>query len=114
MDHHATVEDTIVFPAWKEVVVQRRWMRLAPSLRRLKSSSLAMTDSKLRRSESEIESLGLANLGMFTAHRPRRINDMTNMKKFYLPSFCLFFASFLRSRLRRKRLKRTRLFQLRR
>src|SRR6185436_15879081 len=84
----------LCFRPGKKSWVQRKWMRLALSLRRLKSSSLATTDSKLRQNEwlRSKKVLAWQTSECLQPRRPRHINDMTNMKKFSLAFTCLFLC----------------------
>ncbi|HEY5403534.1 MAG TPA: hemerythrin domain-containing protein [Pyrinomonadaceae bacterium] len=71
-DHHATVEDTIVFPAWKEVVGSKEMDEIGAKFEEIEEQFFGddgFEAASKRMAEIE-ESLGLANLGMFTAPPP--------------------------------------------
>jgi hemerythrin-like domain-containing protein len=67
--HHAAVEDTIVFPAWKEIVGTKELDDLSAKFEEIEEEMFGedgFEAASKRMTEIE-ESLGLANLGMFTA-----------------------------------------------
>ncbi|HEY6803318.1 MAG TPA: hemerythrin domain-containing protein [Pyrinomonadaceae bacterium] len=71
-DHHATIEDTIVFPAWKELVGARELDEIGVKFEEIEEKIFGddgFEAAQKRMAEIE-ESLGLANLGMFTAPAP--------------------------------------------
>jgi hemerythrin-like domain-containing protein len=67
--HHAAIEDTIVFPAWKEIVGSKQLDDLSAKFEEIEEEMFGedgFEAASKRMTEIE-ESLGLANLGMFTA-----------------------------------------------
>jgi hemerythrin-like domain-containing protein len=71
-DHHATIEDTIVFPAWKELVGARELDEIGVKFEEIEEKTFGddgFEAAQKRMAEIE-ESLSLANLGMFTAPAP--------------------------------------------
>jgi hemerythrin-like domain-containing protein len=71
-EHHAAVEDTIVFPAWKEAVGAKTLDELAEKFEEIEDEIFGDDgfEAASRRMEEIEESLGLADLGMFTAPAP--------------------------------------------
>src|SRR5262245_23605419 len=71
-EHHAAIEDTLVFPAWKEVVGAKGLDELAEKFEDIEDEFFGEDgfDSALRRMAEIEESLGLSNLAMFTAPEP--------------------------------------------
>ena len=67
--HHAAVEDTIVFPAWKAATGEAELDELAAKFDELEAAQFGGDgfDTALRRMEEIETSLGLSNLDMFTA-----------------------------------------------
>jgi len=71
-EHHAAIEDTIVFPAWKEVVGVKELDELGEKFEEIEEEFFGEDgfESALRRMAEIEESLGLSNLAMFTAPEP--------------------------------------------
>ena len=71
-EHHAAVEDTIVFPAWKEAVGAKQLDELAEKFEEIEEEAFGQDgfEAASKRMAEIEESLGLANLGMFTAPPP--------------------------------------------
>ena len=71
-EHHAAIEDTIVFPAWKEVVGEKELDELSAKFEEIEEEVFGEDgfESALKRMAEIEESLGLANLAMFTAPEP--------------------------------------------
>jgi hemerythrin-like domain-containing protein len=71
-EHHAAIEDTIVFPAWKEVVGEKQLDDLSAKFEEIEQQVFGEDgfESALKRMSEIEESLGLSNLGMFTAPAP--------------------------------------------
>jgi hemerythrin-like domain-containing protein len=70
--HHAALEDTVVFPAWKEVVGSKELDELSAKFEEIEGEMFGEDGFEaaiLRINEIE-QALGLANLGMFTAPPP--------------------------------------------
>ena len=70
--HHSAVEDTIVFPAWKEAVGTKEMEDLSAKFEDIEEEMFGedgFEAASKRMTEIE-ESLGLANLGMFTSPPP--------------------------------------------
>jgi len=71
-EHHAAVEDTIVFPAWKEAIGPKEMDDLAAKFEEIEEQVFGEDgfDAAAKRMAEIEEHLGLANLGMFTAPPP--------------------------------------------
>jgi hemerythrin-like domain-containing protein len=71
-EHHAAIEDTVVFPTWKEVVGAKELDELAEKFEEIEEEFFGEDgfESALRRMAEIEESLGLSNLAMFTAPEP--------------------------------------------
>ena len=67
-EHHAAIEDTIVFPAWKAAVGDRRLDELGAKFEEIENESFGGDGfAAVQKRISEIEqNLGLANLDQFT------------------------------------------------
>jgi hemerythrin-like domain-containing protein len=75
-EHHAAVEDTIVFPAWKAAVGETELDALAAKFEEIEVEHFGGGDgfeTALKRMEEIETSLGLSNLEMFTAPAPPSI-----------------------------------------
>jgi hemerythrin-like domain-containing protein len=71
-EHHAAIEDTIVFPAWKGTLREGELDELAAKFEEIEDQQFGedgFTAALNRIAEIE-DSLGLSNLGMFTAPPP--------------------------------------------
>jgi len=71
-EHHAAIEDTIVFPAWKATMGDKELDDIGEKFEQIEQQQFGadgFEDAVKRMAEIE-ESLGLANLGMFTAPPP--------------------------------------------
>ena len=68
-EHHAAIEDTIIFPAWKAAVGDRRLDELGAKFEEIESETFGGDGfDAVQKRISEIEqNLGLSNLDMFTA-----------------------------------------------
>jgi len=73
-EHHAAVEDTIIFPAWKEAIGSQALDEAGAKFEEIEEEMFGEDgfDAALRRIAEIEESLGLANLGMFTAPPPAK------------------------------------------
>ena len=71
-EHHAAIEDTIVFPAWKSVVGQAELDELGGKFEEIEHEQFGEDgfETALKRMEEIETSLGLSNLEMFTAPKP--------------------------------------------
>lgn len=71
-EHHAVIEDTVVFPVWKAAVGEAELDALAAKFEEIESEHFGGDgfDTALRRMEEIETSLGLSNLEMFTAPEP--------------------------------------------
>jgi hemerythrin-like domain-containing protein len=71
-DHHAAVEDTIIFPAWKISVGEKELDELGARFEEIEEETFGDDgfEAALKRMSEIEESLGLANLGLFTAAPP--------------------------------------------
>ena len=71
-EHHAAIEDTVVFPAWKAAVGGNELDALGEKFEEIEHEQFGDDgfEAALRRMEEIEESLGLSNLDMFTAPAP--------------------------------------------
>jgi len=71
-EHHATVEDTLVFPVWKKLLSAEAFDDLGAQFEEIEQEQFGEDgfEAALRRMAEIEESLSLANLGMFTAPEP--------------------------------------------
>ena len=71
-EHHAAIEDTVVFPAWKATVGGNELDALGEKFEAIEHEQFGSDgfESALKRMEEIEESLGLSNLDMFTAPAP--------------------------------------------
>ena len=68
-DHHAAIEDTVIFPAWKKLTGEQEYNELGEKFEEIEHELFGEDgfESALRRMEEIESSLGLTNLEMFTA-----------------------------------------------
>jgi hemerythrin-like domain-containing protein len=73
-EHHAVVEDTLVFPVWKKSISTSEFDELGAQFEEIEEEQFGEDgfEAALRRMAEIEESLGLANLDMFTAPPPPR------------------------------------------
>ena len=73
-EHHAAIEDTIVFPAWKAAVGGNELDELGEKFEEIEHEQFGSDgfETALKRMEEIEQSLGLSNLEMFTAPPPPR------------------------------------------
>lgn len=73
-EHHAAIEDTVVFPVWKTAVGEAELDALAAKFEDIEAEQFGGDgfDTALKRMEEIETSLGLSNLEMFTAPEPPR------------------------------------------
>ena len=71
-EHHAAIEDTVIFPVWKTAVGESELDALAARFEEIEVEHFAGDgfDTALKRMEEIETSLGLSNLEMFTAPEP--------------------------------------------
>jgi len=71
-EHHAAIEDTIVFPAWKEVIGAKEMDELSEKFEDIEDEIFGGDgfEAAVTRMNEIEQSLGLANLEMFTAPPP--------------------------------------------
>jgi len=71
-EHHAAIEDTVVFPAWKAATGSEEYDQLNDKFEDIENEVLGNDgfESALKRMEEIEAGLGLANLDMFTAPPP--------------------------------------------
>jgi hemerythrin-like domain-containing protein len=71
-EHHAAIEDTVVFPAWKAALGETELDALAAKFEEIEEEQFGGDgfDTALKRMEEIETSLGLSNLEMFTAPAP--------------------------------------------
>jgi len=73
-EHHATVEDTVVFPAWKAAMGEQEYGELGEKFEEIETEIFGAEgfETALKRMEEIEASLGLTNLDMFTAPPPAK------------------------------------------
>lgn len=71
-EHHAAIEDTVIFPAWKAATGQAELDKLGGKFEEIEHEQFGGDgfDTALKRMEEIESSLGLSNLDMFTAPAP--------------------------------------------
>ena len=71
-EHHAAIEDTIVFPAWKAATGEQEFEELSEKFEDIETEMFGADgfEAALKRIEEIEASLGLTNLDMFTAPPP--------------------------------------------
>ena len=71
-EHHAAIEDTVVFPVWKAAVGENELDALAAKFEEIEAEHFGGDgfDTALKRMEEIETSLGLSSLEMFTAPEP--------------------------------------------
>lgn len=71
-EHHAAIEDTVVFPAWKAAVGSNQLDEMGEKFEEIEHDQFGEDgyETALKRMEEIEQSLGLANLDMFTAPAP--------------------------------------------
>jgi hemerythrin-like domain-containing protein len=71
-EHHAAIEDTVIFPAWKSATGEAELDELAARFEEIENEQFGGDgfDAALRRIDEIESSLGLTNLEMFTAPAP--------------------------------------------
>jgi len=71
-EHHAAIEDTVVFPVWKMAVGEAELDALSAKFEEIEAEQFGGDgfETALKRMEEIEESLGLSNLEMFTAPAP--------------------------------------------
>jgi hemerythrin-like domain-containing protein len=71
-EHHAAIEDTVIFPAWKVAVGQAELDELGEKFEEIEHEQFGADGfhAALKRMEEIESSLGLSNLDMFTAPAP--------------------------------------------
>lgn len=71
-EHHAAIEDTVVFPAWKAAVGSNELDAMGEKFEEIEHEQFGSDgyESALKRMEEIEQSLGLSNLDMFTAPSP--------------------------------------------
>ena len=71
-DHHAAIEDTVVFPAWKTAIGQAEFDELGEKFEEIEHQQFGDDgfEAALKRMEEIETSLGMSNLDMFTAPLP--------------------------------------------
>lgn len=71
-EHHAAVEDTLVFPAWRSAISTAEFDEMGARFEEIEEEQFGEDgfEAALRRMAEIEESLGLTDLGMFTAPAP--------------------------------------------
>ena len=71
-EHHAAIEDTVIFPAWKSTIGQAELDRLGEKFEEIEHEQFGADgfETALERMEEIETSFGLSNLNMFTAPPP--------------------------------------------
>jgi hemerythrin-like domain-containing protein len=75
-EHHAAIEDTVVFTAWKATIGPNQLDALGEKFEEIEHEQFGDDgfEAALKRMEEIEESLGLSNLDMFTAPAPPKFN----------------------------------------
>jgi hemerythrin-like domain-containing protein len=73
-EHHAAVEDTLIFPVWKKSISPEELDDLGAQFEEIEIEQFGEDgfDAALRRMAEIEDSLGLSSLGMFTAPPPKK------------------------------------------
>jgi hemerythrin-like domain-containing protein len=73
-EHHAAIEDTVVFPAWKAATGEQEYQELGEKFEEIEIEQFGADgfEAALKRMEEIEAELGLGNLDMFTAPSPRK------------------------------------------
>lgn len=73
-EHHAAIEDTVIFPAWKTAIGQAELDEMGGKFEEIEQQQFGDDgfEAALKRIEEIETSLGLSNLDMFTAPPPAR------------------------------------------
>ena len=73
-EHHAAIEDTVVFPAWKSATGDEEYEQLSDKFEEIENEMFGSDgfESALKRMEEIEASLGLSNLDQFTAPPPAK------------------------------------------
>lgn len=73
-EHHAAIEDTVVFPAWKTTAGEQEYNEMGEKFEEIETEIFGEDgfESALKRMEEIENSLGLTNLEMFTAPPPAK------------------------------------------
>lgn len=71
-EHHAAIEDTVIFPAWKKTAGEQEYNELGEKFEEIETEIFGDDgfESALKRMEEIEAGLGLTNLEMFTAPPP--------------------------------------------
>ena len=71
-EHHAAIEDTIIFPAWKATMDDKQLDEIGEKFEEIEQKEFGDDgfEAAVRRIAEIEESLGIANLGLFTAPAP--------------------------------------------
>jgi len=74
-EHHAAIEDTIVFPAWKAAIGSNELDAMGEKFEDIEHEQFGGDgyETALKRMEEIEQSLGLSNLDMFTAPQPPKL-----------------------------------------
>ena len=73
-EHHAALEDTVIFPAWKTATGEQEYDELGDKFEEIETEQFGQDgfENALKRMEQIETNLGLNNLDMFTAPPPRK------------------------------------------
>ena len=73
-EHHAAIEDTVIFPAWKAATGEQEYDELGDKFEEIETEQFGGDgfESALKRMEDIETSLGLNSLDMFTAPAPQK------------------------------------------
>lgn len=71
-EHHAAIEDTVIFPAWKAALGEAELDELAAKFEEIEAEDFGGDgfEAAVKRMEEIETSLGMSNLDMFTAPEP--------------------------------------------
>jgi hemerythrin superfamily protein len=71
-EHHAAIEDTVVFPAWKNAISEKQYRELSERFEDLEQKTFGKDgfEDALKKMAAIEQSLGIADLARFTAPAP--------------------------------------------
>ena len=82
-EHHAAIEDTIVFPAWKQTMTVEQMDAMSEKFEEIEQQQFGKDgyEAAVKRISDIEASLGLADLGQFTAPPPPETKEMKAQKE---------------------------------
>ncbi len=82
-EHHAAIEDTIIFPAWKQTMTIEQMDAMSDNFENIEQQVFGKDgyEAAVKRISDIEASLGLADLGQFTAPAPPETKEMKAQKE---------------------------------